>query len=225
MSKIGIISDVHGNYPALCSVMHELEEKKCNKIICLGDISGYYSMINECVEMLIQKNVFCIKGNHDSYLLGEGICPRSKSVGRCIDYQKNVLKEEYYQWFKSLGLFYEDDDCYAVHGGFDDPLDEYVNDFDYEKAQMLMPTKKIFLSGHSHKQKKESNGIITYCNPGSVGQPRDYDSRAAYAILSKGELTLYRVEYDIDATARAMDAAGFNDYFYKNLYKGCKIGE
>lgn len=225
MSKIGIISDIHGNYPALKAVIDELERQNCNKIICLGDIAGYYCMINECVSLIFEKGIFCLKGNHDSYLLGESSCPRSRSAADCIRYQQGIIKNEYMKWFKSLKPVYINGDFFAVHGGLDDPLDEYIEEFDFDKAQKISPQSKIFLSGHSHIQNIQSKEKVIYCNPGSVGQPRDYNPKAAYAVLDDGVISLFRTEYNIDEIAKSMDCAGFSDYYYRNLYKGCRIGE
>lgn len=225
MSRIGIISDIHGNYPALKAVITQLESRNCDEIICLGDIAGYYSMINECVSLIIEKGVFCLKGNHDSYLLGESMCPRSRSVGDCIRYQQKIIKKKYIEWFKLLKPIYITDDFFAVHGGLDNPLDEYIKEFDFSKASKLVPQCKVFLSGHSHIQQLQIKGKSIYCNPGSVGQPRDYDCRAAYAVLEDGSVSLHRTEYNIDEISESMHHAGFSDYYYRNLYKGCKIGE
>ena len=91
--RLGVISDIHGNYPALKQVIIELHKLNCDKIICLGDVAGYYSMINECVDLLRKEKIVCIKGNHDSYLMGEGSCPRSNSVNRCFEFQKSMSLE------------------------------------------------------------------------------------------------------------------------------------
>lgn len=223
--KLGIISDIHGNYFALKQVLDTLRRAGCGSILCLGDVTGYYSMVNECIDLLRAESVFCLKGNHDSYLLGEGQCPRSNSVNRCIAYQKEVITRDNLEWLATLKPQYTTADFAAVHGGWNDPLDEYIRQFDFAAAESCMPNCKLFLSGHSHIQTLQTCGGITYCNPGSVGQPRDHDPRAAYAILEDGEITLGRVEYDIDATAEQMRRAGFTEYFYQNLYFGCKIGE
>jgi len=223
--KLGIISDVHGNYPALSQVIYELRNHECDRIICLGDVCGYYSMINECIALLRKENVITLKGNHDSYLLGESVCPRSNSVNRCITYQQSIITEENKSWIQRLIPNMKTDKFYAVHGGWRDFLDEYIEEFDFQYARNNMPETKIFFSGHTHKQLLAIDKEITYCNPGSVGQPRDYDPRAAYAILEDNCISLYRVAYNIDEIAEHMLEAGFSDYFFCNLYYGAKIGE
>ncbi len=223
---IGIFSDVHGNYYALERVIDELKRRNCRRLYCLGDVGGYYSMINECIELLRRENVICLKGNHDSYLLGESVCPRSRSANDCIAYQRRVITRENLKWLECLSPSVSTDSFQAVHGGWNDPLDEYIENFNFEAAALRGEGCKLYFSGHTHVQKLESHSGIVYCNPGSVGQPRDYDWRAAYALLDEeGQVTLHRVEYAVDQTARAMDKAGFDSYYYRNLYRGCKIGE
>lgn len=225
MSKIGIISDIHGNFPALREVISKLKEEKCEKIVSLGDIAGYYSMINECIELLLKEHIYSLKGNHDSYILGESFCPRSYSVSVCITYQQKIIRTEYLDWLRTLKSTAKLKNIYAMHGGFRDSIDEYVNEFDFHKAHSYFPEYKFFLSGHTHVQSIQQREDITYCNPGSVGQPRDFDNRAAYAVLDDGKITTYRVGYPIDEIAENMRKAGFEDYYYRNLYKGCKIGD
>lgn len=223
---IGFLSDVHGNYYALERVMDALYTLGCTRIYCLGDVSGYYSMVNECIDLLRAKDVFCLKGNHDSYLLGESACPRSHSVNDCIAYQKRIITKDNLAWLATLRPSLTTEVFQAVHGGWNDPIEEYIRSFDFDAAKARNSGCKLFLSGHTHVQKLEQKEDMTYCNPGSVGQPRDYDWRAGFAVLEDdGRVTLHRIEYDVDSTAAAMQTAGFNEYYYRNLYHGCKIGE
>lgn len=222
---IGIISDIHGNYPALCAVMEELEKKGCRKIYCLGDIVGYYCMINESIQLLRDRSVICIKGNHDSYLLNETKCPRSHSANYCIEYQKKIINEKNLHWMRELKNFYTDKFFSLVHGGWHNNLDEYIEEFDFCDEIIGKYKGDIFLSGHTHRQTVQKKGQKIYCNPGSVGQPRDYVWTAAFAILENKEIKLYRTEYDIERIVYAMKKAGFEEYYYVNLYHGCKIGE
>lgn len=222
---IGIISDVHGNYPALEAVLNALARENCDIIYCLGDVCGYYCMINECIDALRLTNICTIKGNHESYLVEGKNCPRSKSASQCIQYQRQIIVEENYQWLYSLPKEIKTDTMWAVHGGWSNYLDEYIFDFDFEQKAVCDSNANFFLSGHTHKASIQRNDGKIYCNPGSVGQPRDYNSKAAYAVIKNNQIFLRRVEYDIDWIAMEMKKAGFTEHFYENLYRGCKIGE
>lgn len=222
---IGIISDIHGNFHALRQVMKELKLCGCSRVYCLGDVAGYYSMVNECIDLLRHEQVVTIKGNHDSYLLGESLCPRSRSVNDCISYQQKIITHENYLWLEGLNDTIFTPEFSAVHGGWHDTLDEYIIDFDFDDEAIIQFNSKFFFTGHTHVQALQEKNGIKYCNPGSVGQPRDHDPCAAYAVLNGSEITLCRVAYNIDETAKHMKEAGFNDYYYRNLYLGYKIGE
>jgi len=89
--RIGFISDIHGNYEALKSVLASLDEMGVDSIYCLGDVVGYYAQPNECCSALRERDIPCLMGNHDWYVAGGGFCPRSKSVNDCLVYQRKVL--------------------------------------------------------------------------------------------------------------------------------------
>lgn len=225
MTKLGIISDIHGNYPALEKVLQFLHGEKCDSIICLGDTCGYYPMINECINRLRSEGIQSILGNHDEYLIGKSTCPRSRSANECITYQQGVITRDNLQWVEELPTSFDESGLFAVHGGLNNPIDEYFASFDFILAEELHPGVQLFCTGHTHTPSVQTHGNAIYCNPGSVGQPRDWDPRASCAIIEKGLATIYRVEYPIEETARAMADAGFSDYYYRNLFEGCKIGD
>ena len=219
---IAIISDIHGNYSALKAVVEDIKNRNIKDIICLGDICGYYSQINECIELVksLTKNV--IIGNHDYYLINDQNCPRSNSANVCLSYQRSVVEPNLIKWLasKTDHIVYKGINC--VHGGWDNHLDEYFN---CEKIDILNIKESYAVSGHNHIPVTLSGSRIKYCNPGSVGQPRDGNYRASYAILNNsGDFEIHRVEYDYQETQRKMAEAGFNEYFYKNLEYGLPIG-
>lgn len=219
---IAILSDIHGNHPALKAVLDDVDKIGCERIISLGDVAGYYCMVNECITALRARNVVNLMGNHDDYLVSGTACPRSKSATRCIEFQHLVVSPDNRQWLASSISTLEFDDVSMVHAGWKDPLDEYLHTISESYFEGL--TARNYFSGHTHVQILATLGNKVYCNPGSVGQPRDGDPRAGYALLDRGEITLRRVEYDIDAIATEMKGVGFEPYFYENLYKGSRIG-
>ena len=217
--RIGIISDVHGNYEALKSVLFELDRMGISEIYCLGDVAGYYCQVNECCEELISRGIPSLMGNHDWYLAGNGYCLRSKSVNDCIAFQRTIISKRNLEWLKGSQFQFDIFSIRMVHGGWSDPLDEYLVPSSEYFSRL---DGEFFVSGHTHIQTAMVFGTKTYCNPGSVGQPRDLDPRAAFAIFEDGEFQLKRVEYDVEKISTLMKIAGFDDYYYGSLKSGAK---
>ncbi len=216
-----VISDVHGNYPALKAVLRELDAINCKQILSLGDVAGYYCMINECIDEFRARNIINLMGNHDAYILGYRQCSRSLTVNRCIAYQKNVITEKNFTYLSNSPLSYEDAYLSARHGGWKDPIDEYVEAFDFSLVREI--NKKLYCSGHTHIQKRQDFEGKVYFNPGAVGQPRDGDARAAYALIRDGVVTLHRAAYPIEQIVQAMAAEGFERRISECLFYGEKI--
>lgn len=215
--KIGLLSDVHGNLPALRAVLEALESAGVERIFCLGDVVGYYTQVNECCDLLRSLEVPCVMGNHDWYLSSGGQCLRSKSVRDCLVYQRKVITPENLDWLRSFPVQRVACGLNMVHGGWSDPIDEYLSPapgyFEFVPGQH-------FASGHTHVPGVFHDGGKTHCNPGSVGQPRDGDPRAAFAVFEDGGFFLHRVAYDYTEVFRLMDQAGFSDYYYGCLVTG-----
>ena len=91
MNSIAVISDIHGNYPALKSVLAKIDDIGIRDVICLGDVVGYYCQINECIDELRSRNIRVLLGNHDYYLVSGTSCG-SKTVMLCIEYQKTIIR-------------------------------------------------------------------------------------------------------------------------------------
>lgn len=216
---IAFISDVHGNYEALKAVLSEIDGLGIDRVYCAGDVVGYYSQVNECCDELQSRKIPTVMGNHDWYMAGGGFCPRSKSVNDCLVYQRGVIEDRHLAWLKSLPTQIEVDGVKMVHGGWCDPIDEYLKPVEDYFERLL---GDIFVSGHTHIQLVQRFGSKLYCNPGSVGQPRDGDPRAAFAIFDGQGFALRRVAYDMQKVFDLMDAAGFNDYYYGGLKTGAK---
>ncbi|MFH0020740.1 metallophosphoesterase family protein [Pseudomonas fluorescens] len=218
---IGIISDIHGNHVALEAVLSRLDELGVSQVICLGDVGGYYCEINECCETLQKRQIFTLMGNHDWYLATGESCPRSNSVNVCLNYQRSVINAQNKQWLASLKPQATIGALDIVHGGWNDPLDEYMVP---SESYFSHRDGTLFASGHTHVPCVWKGRHKSYCNPGSVGQPRDGDPRASFALLDDDEFTLHRIEYDIGKIQEKMKEAGFTPYFYENLSKGSRIG-
>lgn len=219
---IAIISDIHGNFPAFLAVADEVQKSGCERIVCLGDVAGYYCEINECIDLLRKRRVTNVMGNHDYYIVNNQPCPRSSSANVCLSYQRRHISPENLAWLSNSVPRIDSNAESFVHGGWKDPLDEYLTDMD--KDYFRDEKARFFFSGHTHVQSLTSFGEICHCNPGSVGQPRDNNPRAAFALFDGEKIYLKRVHYDIHKTAMAMERCGFTRYFYEGLYTGVGIG-
>ena len=220
--KLAVIADIHGNYPALQAVLNEIKRQGCDRVISLGDIAGYYCMINECIDCCREHGIVNVLGNHDFYLVsGEG-CPRSMSANKCLDYQRKIITPKNMQWLSESLSEYQDSVFWGVHGSWDNLLDDYLEHFNFDSPPY--PLHPVYASAHSHVQRIQKKDGVTYFNPGSVGQPRDGDPRAAFAILSRpDQVSLHRVQYDIGRISGAMSNAGFEARYYSCLENGTKI--
>lgn len=222
--KIAILSDIHGNFPALQAVLNDIKQYSCEKIYNLGDIAGYYCMLNECITLIQEYQVISLMGNHDYYLYHNQKCPRSTTANLCLDYQKSIILPNSLAFFQTLLTQYDDGLLSLRHGGWHDPLDEYVNSCEFDGC--LISDAQYYCSGHTHRQVVNQSEEYYYVNPGSVGQPRDGDYRAAYAIidLATNQIELKRIEYDIDFIVSEMKQAGFDTRIAECLYYGERIG-
>jgi putative phosphoesterase len=216
--EVGLISDIHGNFPALLAVMDALDAREVDQIFCLGDTAGYYPQVNECINLLRERNISSVMGNHDWYL-ASGNCLRSRMVNLCIEYQRTVVTLQNLKWLKSLPIEIEEYGVRMVHGGWSDPLDEYLE----PTENYFRPLQgNYFASGHSHfPQIFSSNGKV-WCNPGSVGQPRDSDPRASFAIFNGSSFEIHRVRYDIEETILKSIEAGLPSKVYGGLHIGSR---
>jgi putative phosphoesterase len=217
--KIGLISDIHGNVSALQSVLASLDAADVKDVVCLGDTAGYHPQVNECIEILRERNILSVMGNHDWYLTS-GHCLRSTLVNTCIDYQRTVITPQNLDWLRSLPIEIEMYGIRMVHGGWADPLDEYLEPTEryFQKLR-----GSFFASGHSHLPKIFSSEGKSWCNPGSVGQPRDGNPHASFAIFDGTTFILKRVQYDVDETVRACLAAGLPQKVFGGLRHGSRV--
>lgn len=219
MNKMAFISDIHGNFEALKEVLKKIDSLGIKEIYCLGDVTGYYSQINECCEELRKREVPVLMGNHDWYLAGGGFCPRSQSVNDLLVYQRKVITKENLDWIKTFPIQLEINNIKMVHGGWTNPIDEYL--LNPKKEYFDKVEGNFFVSGHTHIARIDYFEDKIYCNPGSVGQPRDNNPKSSFAIFD-GNFEILRVEYNIPKTCKLMDEAGFNSYYYGCLETGAR---
>lgn len=219
--KIAVISDIHSNLYALRQVLKEIGKLD---IICCGDLVGYNPFPNEVVEMVRELEIPCVLGNHDHATITGNTTWFNPYAARAIEWTRSELSEENMEFLKTLPMVYEDM-VYMVHGSPENQLEEYVfpdyperilnRFFDYTE-------KDIMILGHTHVpfSLKIDNRLIF--NPGAVGQPRDGNPMASFAVLDTGlkEVEFKRVEYDIDKVAREITEKGLPEFLAHRLYQG-----
>jgi diadenosine tetraphosphatase ApaH/serine/threonine PP2A family protein phosphatase len=170
-----------------------------------------------------ERAIVNLMGNHDYYLVDDVPCPRSKSANASLEWQRRAITPQNLAWLaQSPRKGVRNGKLSMVHAGWNDPIDEYMEAISAE--YFASREGDVFVSGHTHVQGIWPVGAKTYCNPGSVGQPRDGDPRAAFATWDGAEMHLHRVDYDIDEIAAHMQASGFGAHFYENLKMGVRIG-
>lgn len=214
---IALISDIHGNFVALKEVLRAIDHLGIKEIYCLGDIVGYYTQVNECCDELRKRKIQCVLGNHDWYMISNTLCPRSNSANDCLHFQRNIITHSNLKWISSFPVYRKIKNLALVHGGWNNPIDEY---FVPTQEYFDFISNLFFASGHTHKQMIKKFDEKAYCNPGSVGQPRDDNNKAAFATFDGKKFELFRVDYDIEEVCRLMKQAGFSEYYYNRLKTG-----
>lgn len=218
---LAVISDIHANLPALEAVLADIDSKGIFNILCLGDIVGYNAQPNECLNLIRTRNIRTLLGNHDSYITTDKNCETSRTVAQIIDDHKSLISDENKAWLTRAESRIQIGADLFVHGGPSDPLNQYI----YSVHRGLFQSDVLRLVvGHTHVQAVFDLDGKVFCNPGSVGQPRDGDPRAAYATVASNKIECYRVSYDISRTVAAMQARGYEPFKYEGLWNGTQIG-
>lgn len=217
--RLGVISDVHANRIALDAVLADVPP--VDGLVCAGDVVGYNPWPAECVAELRARDVPTVEGNHDRAVTGDTTFGFNSMAGAGVRYARKRLDDDAIAWLESLprGRTVADGRVRLVH---DHPerRDHYTYPDEFDPA--LLGDEDVLVLGHTHVQAYErfDEGIVM--NPGSVGQPRDRDPDAAYAILDLEELTVEerRVEYDVEAVVEAVEEAGLPERIGTRLREG-----
>jgi putative phosphoesterase len=224
---VGLLSDIHSNLPALEAVLEELERLGARELLCAGDLVGYNAFPNEVIEMVKRHRITCILGNHDRGVLSGDTSWFNGEAAEAIVWTRRSLDSGSMDYLRSLPARLELElgrrPALMVHGSPRDD-DEYVFPLTEDTWPYGSRGVRLVIMGHTHIQWTARYGSfgITVVNPGSVGQPRDLDARAAFALLdTKGlSVALHRVGYDIDRTARAVIANGLPRWLADRLRDG-----
>jgi predicted phosphodiesterase len=220
-----VLSDVHSNLEALDAVLADIQQKKIRDLLFIGDAVGYGPNPNECLNQLAEKCKVLLAGNHDWGAVGlTDISYFNEYARYAVEWTQMVITEENKKVLKSFPITKElrDEDILLVHSTPKEPGEwhYFLTLWDAEINFQYFNNKFCFL-GHSHQpfiiEKLPSGELMTYkntakirknkryiINAGSVGQPRDGDPRACYAVINDEEVALMRVSYDIVSVQKKM---------------------
>jgi len=218
MATLLVISDVHGNWPALQAIREEADA-----VVCLGDIVSYGPFPRECVAWARETAAHAIRGNYDTALsqgMDPGAAPHKRALALATLAQHRLqLSADEIAWLRDLpteAAFRLDDyRFHAVHAAPRDHLFSYriTPDLSDEelKKEVADVRADIVLLGHTHLPMSRGAWTKVVLNPGSVGQPLDGDPRASYAVIRDGMAEIRRVSYDIEATGAGIRGMGLTN--------------
>lgn len=240
--RILVISDIHANLPAFEAVLEDAQGQ-WDKIWCLGDVIGYGPHPNECVALLREHEHLSLTGNHDWAVLDKlDISEFNPEAQTVVRWTRTALEDEARDYLLEQPAKQVVEPYTLAHASPRYPVWEYITDYDTAVANMQAFDTPICLVGHTHvpvlfierapgdviairpdyDETLLLEGAHVIINPGSVGQPRDGDPRAAYALLETSEMAweFRRVAYPVAATQDAMREVGLPLPLIKRLEYG-----
>ena len=243
--RIAIVSDIHSNLVAFEAVLRHAEASgRVDALWCLGDIVGYGPHPNECLALLRKHEHRAVAGNHDLAACGKmGTEEFNAAAAQAARWTEEQLSKTARSYLAGLELVVSEGDFTLVHGSLRWPEWEYLLSSEQAQVQFELQRTPYSIVGHSHipfvceqsasgappvlrpvadGERIELGAPRLILNPGSVGQPRDGDPRASYALCdSDGGVVIYhRVEYDVAATQEAMEAARLPRWLSERLSHG-----
>ena len=238
--RVAIVSDIHGNLHALEAVLEAIDRDAPDAIWCLGDLVGYGPRPNRCCAVVAERADVCLIGNHDLAVLGRlDLDDFQPDAALSARWTTAALEDEARVYLESLVSSGEREGVGLFHASPRDPIWEYVLSPDVAAASMAATSQELVLVGHSHValHYRVSDGMLLpaddgtelslsgdrwLLNPGSVGQPRDTDPRAAWSLLDleARRASYRRVEYDIARTQQEIRDRGLPEALAARLAFG-----
>jgi predicted phosphodiesterase len=243
--RIAVLSDIHANLPALEAVLDDIELLAPDEIWCLGDVVGYGAEPDACARVVEETCRVCLVGNHDLAVTGAlDLGALSPSAAAAARWTREAVAARTLDFLGGLKPLDTEREPALYHASPRDPVWEYVLWPDQAAECLEVQASRISLIGHSHvalfflapdaegaqvRGAQATDGTQLdlgagrwLVNPGSVGQPRDRDPRAAWLELDTERLTAryHRVTYEIDRAVEAIASAGLPEQLGKRLYSG-----
>jgi predicted phosphodiesterase len=239
--RVAVISDIHANYHALETVLGEITDARVDTIWCLGDTVGYGPRPNDCCEIVQSRAERCLVGNHDLVVLGElAVSDFNDEAAAAATWTADVLTDQARTFLAGLKPFDNAAGVELFHASARDPVWEYVLTEEAAHATLDLTEAPVVLVGHSHVAlalrldgDSVAGGLAAggselelsgrwLLNPGSVGQPRDGDPRAAWLLLDleRRFAAFHRVAYPIEKTQSEMRERGLPPGLALRLERG-----
>ena len=240
--RVAVITDIHANLHALDAVLAEIEAEAPDELWCLGDLVGYGPRPTECCERVRNSAAPSLVGNHDLAVIGEiDIDDFTPDAAAAATWSRGVLSPDMHDYLASLRPQGVAHGVELYHGSARDPIWEYVLDGWTALATLELTTADLVLVGHSHvalqielRDGELAGGLAPagtqldlagarwVLNPGSVGQPRDGDARAAWLLLDleARRAEFRRTSYDLERTQREIREAGLPETLAARLATG-----
>ncbi len=244
--KIALISDIHSNLEALTVILDDIHRRRPDTVWCLGDIAGYNADPDRCCELVRVTAEITIMGNHDGAATAFLEPSHFNEVAKeAVMWDRKVMRRENIEYLMSLkSAVVIDEEVLLVHGSPSDPEKYIMSDTQVKEEMDFMVRhleRRIGFFGHTHfpvvhemngkgvlhttkgagkvRLKEDASYLI---NPGSVGQPRDGDTRSSYLIFDRGEMTVefVRLEYDIPTVQEKILKAGLPPFLAERLSNG-----
>jgi diadenosine tetraphosphatase ApaH/serine/threonine PP2A family protein phosphatase len=239
--RVAVISDVHANRHALDAVLEAISAAEADELWCLGDLVGYGPQPNECCREVAARASLCLAGNHDLVVLGTlSLGDFAGDAATAARWTQRVLDDDARDFLAGLPSSANRDGVALFHGSARDPVWEYVLTDEAAWWTLEATDAPLVLVGHSHVPLAvglagaELDGGLAadgtevdlragraLLNPGSVGQPRDGDPRAAYLLIEPGRrASFHRVEYPVERTQAEMREVGLPEALAARLSAG-----
>jgi predicted phosphodiesterase len=245
--RIGVLGDIHSNLEALATVVEAMQSEQVEHWVQVGDIVGYGPDPQQCLDLVRELNCTVCMGNHDAAVVGILATDYFNAYARlAIEWTRGQLRPKDLSYLRQLPLVVEHRHYTVVHGTLDQPeYFGYVLTQVEAKQSLAQQRTLVTFVGHSHvpaiyieRPEMRAHELETLYGPeldcstegasrilvnvGSVGQPRDEDPRAAYAIYDTDlhKINVRRVRYDIAKTQRKIRAAGLPEMLADRLSMG-----
>jgi len=219
--RLGVVADIHANAPALEAVLADMPP--VDAIVCAGDVVGYGPMPAACVERVRSVTTTTVRGNHDRCLTRPEQFTATPMAQAGLKHAHSRLSDAQREWLtaRPTTASLAGGEYLLVHS-HPEYEDEYVYPETVDTLEPVLEEYAGIIFGHTHIQHKTTVNGSLVLNPGSVGQPRDGDPRAAYAVVDTdtNEATLYRVHYDIDLVYHEIAVSGLPTAAGERLFDG-----